>query len=84
MLKLSFKTEKFDLNCKVTIYAECQYDQEQEVVKMIQIIFAMYVVVNVTKFGEGICYAYFGIKCSDQDKAWASHKVCHSCVESLQ
>ena len=47
MLKLSFKTEKFDLkNCKVTVYAECQCDQEQEVVQMIQIIFAIYVVVE--------------------------------------
>ena len=68
------------------VYAKCQYHQEQEVVQMIQIIFAIYVVVqcqNETKFVENLYYVYFGINLGDQDKAWAPHKVSHSCVESL-
>ena len=28
--------------------------------------------------------AYFGIKLGDQDKAWALHMVCKSCIEYLR
>ena len=29
-------------------------------------------------------HAYFGMKLSDQDKAWAPHMVCKSCIEYLR
>ena len=28
--------------------------------------------------------AYFGVKVGDQDKNWASHQVCKTCVENLR
>ena len=28
--------------------------------------------------------AYFGVKLGDQDKNWASHQVCRTCVENLR
>ena len=39
---------------------------------------------NITNFVKNVYYAYFGIKLGDQDKTWAPHKVCRSCVESLR
>jgi hypothetical protein len=30
-----------------------------------------------------VYYTYFGVKLGDQDKSWASHKVCYGCVEDL-
>lgn len=39
---------------------------------------------NITKFVENVYFAYFGVKLGDQDKAWAPHKVCRTCVEALR
>ena len=39
---------------------------------------------NITNFVKNVYYAYFGIKLGDQDKTWAPHKVCRSCVKSLR
>ena len=30
---------------------------------------------NITPFVKNFCYAYFGIKLENQDKAWAPHRV---------
>jgi hypothetical protein len=35
-------------------------------------------------FIRKVYYAYFGLKLGDQDKSWASHKVCYVCVEDLR
>ena len=29
-------------------------------------------------------FAYFDVKLGDQDKPWAPHKVCKTCVENLR
>lgn len=39
---------------------------------------------NITDFVKKVYYAYFGLRIGDQDKVWAPHKVCHSCVEKLR
>jgi hypothetical protein len=39
---------------------------------------------NITHFVKQVYEAYFGVKLGDQDKSWAPHKVCRSCVESLR
>lgn len=39
---------------------------------------------NITGFVKNVYYAYFGLRIGDQDKVWAPHKVCHSCVEKLR
>ena len=34
--------------------------------------------------GVYLCFhVYFGMKLGDQDKSWASHKVCKTCAEHL-
>jgi len=38
---------------------------------------------NVRDFTKRAYEAYFGIKLGDQDKSWASHKVCKHCTETL-
>ena len=38
---------------------------------------------NVTRFVDNKYYVYFRIKLGVWDKAWAPHKFCHCCVESL-
>src|ERR1044072_8547900 len=39
---------------------------------------------NITHFVKQAYEAYFGVKLGEQDKSWAPHKVCRSCVESLR
>ncbi|KAI6647010.1 hypothetical protein LOD99_9009 [Oopsacas minuta] len=39
---------------------------------------------NITEFVNRACDAYFKVKLGDQDKSWAPHKVCKSCVELLR
>ena len=39
---------------------------------------------KITPFVKNICYAYFGIKLGDQDKAWATHRVFRNYVSSLR
>jgi hypothetical protein len=39
---------------------------------------------NITGFIRKVYYAYFGVKLGDQEKLWASHKVCYVCVEDLR
>lgn len=39
---------------------------------------------NITNFVKNAYHAYFHVKLGDQDKLWAPHKVCRSCVESLR
>jgi hypothetical protein len=39
---------------------------------------------NITDFVKKVYYAYFGVKLGDQNKSWAPHKVCISCVEDLR
>ena len=39
---------------------------------------------NITDFVKKAYHAYFGIKLGDQDKSWAPHVACRSCVESLR
>lgn len=38
----------------------------------------------LTDFVKKVYFAYFGIKVGDQDKSWAPHRVCSSCVEGLR
>ena len=35
---------------------------------------------SITDFVRKAYYAYFGIKLGDQDKPWAPHVVCKTCV----
>lgn len=39
---------------------------------------------NITDFVKKAYYAYFGMKLGDQEKKWAPHIVCHTCVEHLR
>ena len=39
---------------------------------------------NITTFVEKAYYAYFGVKLGDQDRSWAPHTVCRTCVDSLR
>ena len=39
---------------------------------------------NITTFVKKAYFAYFGVKLGDQDKAFAPHYVCHSCVAGLR
>lgn len=39
---------------------------------------------KLTNFVEKVYLAYFGVRVGDQDKAWAPHRVCSSCVEGLR
>ena len=39
---------------------------------------------NITDFVKKAYLPYFGIKMVDQDKSWATHKVCRACVEYLK
>ncbi|KAI6650030.1 hypothetical protein LOD99_6245 [Oopsacas minuta] len=39
---------------------------------------------NITYFVDRAYHAYFKVKLGDQDKSWAPHKVCKSCVELLR
>ena len=38
---------------------------------------------NVKDFTKRAYEAYFGMKLGDQDKSWASHKLCKHCTETL-
>jgi len=35
------------------------------------------------KPGEKVYFTYFGVRLGDQDKSWALHRVCSSCMEGL-
>lgn len=39
---------------------------------------------NITRFVQQAYFAYFGIRIGDQDKSWAPHTVCKTCVEALR
>ena len=39
---------------------------------------------DVKDFTKRAYEAYFGIKLGDQNKFWASHKVCRHCTETLR
>ena len=39
---------------------------------------------SITAFVRKAYYAYFGIKLADQDKPWAPHVVCKTCVERFR
>ena len=39
---------------------------------------------EITNFVKKVYFAYFKVKLGDQDKSWAPHKVCKSCMESLR
>ena len=39
---------------------------------------------NITDFARQAYLAYFGVALGDQDKSWAAHKVCKTCLESLR
>ena len=39
---------------------------------------------NITDFVKRAYKAYFDMKLGDQDKSWAPHMVCKTCVESLR
>lgn len=39
---------------------------------------------SITQFVKNVYYAYFGVKLGDQDKTWAPHTVCSTCVEELR
>ncbi|CAJ0962494.1 unnamed protein product [Ranitomeya imitator] len=39
---------------------------------------------NITDFVKRVYFAFFKVKLGDQDKHWASHKVCKTCIESLR
>ena len=38
---------------------------------------------NITPFIQNAYHAYFGVKLGDQDKYWAPHKVCITCVSTF-
>ena len=40
--------------------------------------------VEYNAFCKNVCYAYFGIKLGDQDKALTPHRLCCNCVSSLR
>jgi len=40
--------------------------------------------IHITAFVKQAYHAYFGVKLGDQDKSWAPHNVCKTCVESLR
>ena len=39
---------------------------------------------NITDFVQKAYAAYFKMKIGDEDKSWAPHIVCRSCVENLR
>ena len=39
---------------------------------------------GITDFVKQSYFAYFDVKLGDQDKPWAPHKVCKTCVENLR
>ena len=39
---------------------------------------------NINSFVKRIYLAYFGVPLGDQDKSWAPHQVCTTCVETLR
>ena len=39
---------------------------------------------NITEFAKKAYFAYFGVKIGDQDKNWAPHVACHTCIEHLR
>ena len=39
---------------------------------------------RITDFVKKAYLAYFGVKLGDQDKNWAPHQVCWTCVENLR
>ena len=39
---------------------------------------------NINSFIKKIYPAYFGVLLGDQDKSWAPHQVCTTCVETLR
>lgn len=39
---------------------------------------------NITNFVKSVYLAYFKVPLGDQDKSWAPHKVCKTCVETLR
>src|SRR5215469_7065150 len=39
---------------------------------------------NITRFVKRAYDAYFKVKLGDQDKSWAPHTVCKTCVEYLR
>jgi hypothetical protein len=39
---------------------------------------------TISDFVKKAYHAYFGVKLGDQDKSWAPHSVCRSCVENLR
>lgn len=39
---------------------------------------------NITKFVKKTYHAYFGVRLGDQDKPFAPHVCCKTCVESLR
>ena len=39
---------------------------------------------KITDFVGKVYFAYFGVRVGEQDKSWASHRVCSSCVEGLR
>ena len=39
---------------------------------------------EITDFVKRVYLAYFGVRLGDQDKKWAPHKVCSSCIATLR
>ena len=39
---------------------------------------------SITDFVCEVYLAYFGVKLGDQDKSWAPHVVCKTCIEHLR
>ena len=39
---------------------------------------------GITDFVKKAYLAYFGVKAGNQDKNWAPHQVCRTCVENLR
>ena len=39
---------------------------------------------NINSFIKRVYLAYFGVPLGDQDKSWAPHQVCTTCVETLR
>ena len=39
---------------------------------------------DINEFVKKAYLTYFGIKIGNQDKTWAPHKVCNTCLESLR
>ena len=38
---------------------------------------------NIIQFIKNAYYAYFDVKLVDQDKSWAQHKVCITCMSTF-